>query len=105
MIAGWFDNISLQRKLLVSFFIPIALMLIVAFSVHENTRNIVKDNNWVVHTHKAIARAQELLSLTVNMETAQRGYLITGDLVFLEPYNLALDVWPQKVQILTDQVS
>ncbi|MFA0070833.1 CHASE3 domain-containing protein, partial [Vibrio breoganii] len=85
MIAGWFDNISLQRKLLVSFFIPIALMLIVAFSVHENTRNIVKDNNWVVHTHKAIARAQELLSLTVNMETAQRGYLITGDLVFLEP--------------------
>ncbi|MEZ9656612.1 CHASE3 domain-containing protein [Vibrio splendidus] len=105
MIAGWFDNISLQRKLLVSFFIPIALMLIVAFSVHENTRNIVKDNNWVVHTHKAIARAQELLSLTVNMETAQRGYLITGDLIFLEPYNLALDVWPQKVQILTDQVS
>mgnify|MGYP006242594581 FL=1 len=76
MIAGWFDNISLQKKLLVSFFIPIALMLIVAFSVHDNTRNIVKDNNWVVHTHKAIAQAQELLSLTVDMETAQRGYLI-----------------------------
>ncbi|MCC4860621.1 CHASE3 domain-containing protein [Vibrio splendidus] len=105
MIAGWFDNISLQKKLLVSFFIPIALMLIVAFSVHDNTRNIVKDNNWVVHTHKAIARAQELLSLTVDMETAQRGYLISGDLVFLEPYYLALDVWPQKIQTLATQVS
>ncbi|PHX03850.1 CHASE3 domain-containing protein [Vibrio splendidus] len=105
MIAGWFDNISLQKKLLVSFFIPIALMLIVAFSVHDNTRNIVKDNNWVVHTHKAIARAQELLSLTVDMETAQRGYLISGDLAFLEPYYLALDVWPQKIQTLATQVS
>lgn len=105
MIAGWFDNISLQKKLLVSFFIPIALMLIVAFSVHENTRNIVKDNNWVVHTHKAIARAQELLSLTIDMETAQRGYLITGDPVFLEPYHLALDVWSPKIQTLATQVS
>ncbi|MEZ9777387.1 CHASE3 domain-containing protein [Vibrio sp. 10N.261.54.A5] len=105
MIAGWFDNISLQKKLLVSFLIPIALMLIVAFSVHENTRTVVKDNNWVVHTHKAIARAQELLSLTVDIETAERGYLITGDPVFLEPYHLALDVWPQKLQTLATQVS
>ncbi|MEZ9658670.1 CHASE3 domain-containing protein [Vibrio sp. 10N.261.52.F3] len=105
MIAGWFDNISLQKKLLVSFLIPIALMLIVAFSVHENTRTVVKDNNWVVHTHKAIARAQELLSLTVDIETAERGYLITGDPVFLEPYHLALDVWPQKLQTLANQVS
>ncbi|MEG3696409.1 CHASE3 domain-containing protein, partial [Vibrio coralliirubri] len=105
MIAGWFDNISLQKKLLVSFLIPIALMLIVAFSVHENTRTVVKDNSWVVHTHKAIARAQELLSLTVDLETAERGYLITGDPVFLEPYHLALDVWPQKLQTLANQVS
>ncbi|OMO35224.1 histidine kinase [Vibrio sp. 10N.261.46.E8] len=66
---------------------------------------MVKDNNWVIHTHKAIARAQELLSLTIDMETAQRGYLITGDPVFLEPYHLALDVWPQKIQTLADQVS
>ena len=105
MIAGWFDNISLQKKLLVSFLIPITLMVIVSFSVHENTQSIVKDNHWVVHTHKAIARAQELLNLIVDMETGQRGYLITGDPVFLEPYHLALDVWRQKIQTLAAQVS
>lgn len=70
-------------------------MVIVSFSVYENTQSIVKDNHWVVHTHKAIARAQELLNLIVDMETGQRGYLITGDPV-LEPYHLALDVWRQK---------
>lgn len=105
MIAGWFDNISLQKKLLVSFLIPITLMVIVSFSVYENTQSIVKDNHWVVHTHKAIARAQELLNLIVDMETGQRGYLITGDPVFLEPYHLALDVWRQKMQSLSTQVS
>ncbi|CAH6850380.1 Phosphorelay protein LuxU [Vibrio chagasii] len=105
MILGWFDNISLQKKLFVSFCVPIALIVIVSFSVHKNTQSMVEDNHWVVHTHKAIARAQELLNLSVDMETGQRGYLITGDPVFLEPYYLALDVWPQKIQILSEQVS
>ena len=105
MIAGWFDKISLQKKLLVSFLIPITLMVAVSFSVHENSQSMVEDNHLVVHTHKAIARAQELLNLVVDMETGQRGYLITGDPVFLEPYHLALDVWRQKVQTLATQVS
>jgi signal transduction histidine kinase/CheY-like chemotaxis protein len=105
MIAGWFDKISLKKKLLVSFLIPITLMVAVSFSVHENSQSMVEDNHWVVHTHKAIARAQELLNLVVDMETGQRGYLITGDPAFLEPYHLALDVWRQKIQTLETQVS
>ncbi|MCG9555811.1 CHASE3 domain-containing protein [Vibrio sp. Isolate31] len=105
MVLSWFDNISLQKKLFVSFCVPIALIVIVSFSVHKNTQSMVEDNHWVVHTHKAIARAQELLNLAVDMETGQRGYLITGDPVFLEPYYLALEVWPQKIQILSEQVS
>lgn len=105
MNADWFDKIPLKKKLVVSFFFPITLMLIVAFSGHQNTRTIVEDNHWVAHTHKAIARAQELLYLVVEMETAQRGYLITGDPVFLEPYHVSLDVWPQKIQTLATQVS
>lgn len=68
MVADWFDNISIQKKLLVSFSIPIIFMLLVSLSVYKNTQSMVKDNHWVVHTHKAIARAQELLSLVVDME-------------------------------------
>ncbi|MGR5557687.1 CHASE3 domain-containing protein [Vibrio fortis] len=104
MYAAWFDNISLQKKLFVSFCIPIMFMLLVSLSVYENTQSMVKDNHWVVHTHKAIARAQELLSLVVDMETGQRGYLLTGDNEFLEPYHLALAVWKDKVTILAKQV-
>lgn len=104
MYAAWFDNISLQKKLFVSFCIPIMFMLLVSLSVYENTQSMVKDNHWVVHTHKAIARAQELLSLVVDMETGQRGYLLTGDTEFLEPYHLALSVWKDKVTTLAKQV-
>ena len=31
------------------FFPPIALMVLVSFSVHQNTQSIVEDNHWVVH--------------------------------------------------------
>jgi len=104
MFATWFDNISLQKKLFVSFCIPIVFMLLVSLSVYKNTQSMVKDSHWVVHTHKAVARAQELLNLVVDMETGQRGYLITGDADFLEPYHLALAVWKDKVTTLAKQV-
>ncbi|WP_434763228.1 CHASE3 domain-containing protein [Vibrio fortis] len=104
MVADWFDNISIQKKLLVSFSIPIIFMLLVSLSVYKNTQSMVKDNHWVVHTHKAIARAQELLSLVVDMETGQRGYLLTGNTDFLEPYHLASSLWKDKVTTLAKQV-
>ncbi|MGF1776142.1 response regulator [Vibrio nomapromontoriensis] len=105
IINSWFDNISIQKKLLVSFSIPVFLMLAVSIAVFENTQSMVDDSHWVTHTHKAIARAQELLSLTVDMETGERGFLITGNELFLEPFHQSLSIWEGKLQILSEQVS
>jgi signal transduction histidine kinase len=38
------------------------------------------------HTYDVISRANQLLSALKDAETGQRGYLITGDEAFLEPY-------------------
>ena len=104
-IVRWFDNLSIQRKLLASFSIPLLLMLSVSITVYNNTQSMVEDHRWVAHTDKAIARAQELLNMVVDMETGQRGYLITGSDVFLEPYERALKVWEAKIQVLSQQVN
>lgn len=94
--SRWFDDISIKRKVLVSFSIPVLLMLLVSVSVYKNTQSMVEDASWVEHTHKAIARAQELLTMVVDMETGKRGFLITGDEVFLEPFNWSLPIWDEK---------
>ncbi|WP_394252131.1 CHASE3 domain-containing protein [Vibrio profundi] len=104
MITQWFDDLPLRKKLLLSFFCPVVLMLAVSVTVYNNTQSMVKDSHWVIHTHKAIARAQELLVLTVDMETGQRGFLLTGDDKFLEPYELAIRVWDKKLSTLSYQV-
>ncbi|MEA9356197.1 response regulator [Bacteriovorax sp. PP10] len=50
----------------------------------------------VNHSSIIISRGHELRKLTVDAETGVRGYLITGDESFLEPYNNAKEVWEEK---------
>ncbi|WP_392340661.1 CHASE3 domain-containing protein [Moritella marina] len=104
MSTFWFDNISIQKKILIAFTLPALLFIAVSGLVYQNTQSMSKDNDWVTHTHQAIARTHELLTFTVDMETGLRGYLITGDEVFLEPYNKAFFEWSSKINTLSQQV-
>lgn len=45
--------------------------------------------NWVDHTHRAIAKGQELSLLASDQESSLRGFLISGRDSFLAPYSLA----------------
>ncbi|WLH15359.1 response regulator [Pseudomonas hefeiensis] len=44
---------------------------------------------WVGHTDRVINNANEALKLSVDLETGMRGYLLTGDEHFLDPYEVA----------------
>ena len=41
---------------------------------------------WVAHTHEVLSRLESLLATATDSETAERGYVITGDDAYLEPY-------------------
>ncbi|WP_339540952.1 response regulator [Pseudomonas sp. RA_5y_Pfl1_P24] len=51
---------------------------------------------WVEHTDRVINNLNESSKLTVDLETGMRGFLITGDEHFLDPYEVA------KPRILAD---
>jgi signal transduction histidine kinase len=44
---------------------------------------------WVQHTYQVIAQVEIIMGAAKDAETGERGYLITGDSRFLEPYNKA----------------
>jgi len=52
---------------------------------------VVDTNRQVAHTHEVIAQLRELLILLDDAETGERGYVVTGDETFLEPYLGAVD--------------
>jgi two-component system, sensor histidine kinase and response regulator len=48
--------------------------------------------NFVDHANQVIGMERELFRLTLDMETGLRGYQLTGETVFLQPYNAAAKV-------------
>ncbi|WP_130905585.1 MULTISPECIES: response regulator [unclassified Pseudomonas] len=44
---------------------------------------------WVEHTDRVINNANEAVKLTVDLETGMRGFLLSGDEKFLQPYETA----------------
>lgn len=86
--------IASGRRSGISLFIGVAAVLLV-FVIsgtvsYLNTRTLDRDARQVTHTHEVLSALGELLSLMKDAETGQRGYVLTGDDRYLEPYSSAL---------------
>ena len=78
---------KLKWKLTSGFSLPLLLLIIIASTVNLSLSKLLELNGWVNHTHEVIELGNDVTSSLVNMETGLRGYLITGNKDFLEPYN------------------
>jgi signal transduction histidine kinase/CheY-like chemotaxis protein len=80
-------------------------MLVILVLFFISTERQFTTAKWVEHTHEVIAKGHELTNLLVDMETGQRGFLITGNQLFLEPFHNAIKVWAAKVSDLKKLVA
>ncbi len=56
----------------------------------SNTKTLRESAQLVSHSHEVVTACEDLISLLKDAETSQRGYVITGDEKYLQPYNAAL---------------
>jgi PAS domain S-box-containing protein len=68
----------------------IAVLLFSGLLAYQNTRRIREDAAWVAHTHEVLETLQATLATVTDAETGQRGYLLTQDLGYLQPYQAAV---------------
>ncbi|WP_407658664.1 methyl-accepting chemotaxis protein [Methylobacterium planeticum] len=54
----------------------------------SNLSKIEETGRWTAHTHVVLQRLNDIVGAMVNQETGLRGYLISGNDAFLEPYRL-----------------
>ena len=71
---------------------PITLLALLAVTFLLLIRWLNTEVEWVDHTDRVIASAQETQALLLDMETGVRGYLLTHDKSFLSPYERAAPV-------------
>ena len=77
----------------------VALVIDAGLSL-RNIREVAVSVQWVSHTNEALARLEAVLSTLKDAETGQRGYLLTGETSYLEPYREAVDRLPGQIAAL-----
>ena len=61
------------------------LWILLAVIAFETTRELTRELTMMSHTNEVLSKLSELQARTNDVETAQRGFLITGDPTYLEP--------------------
>lgn len=83
-------NWSVGKTATVGFALAVAVLLASAWLSYRNVRRIARNEARVVHSHEVLDTLRRTMTDAVDAETGQRGYLITGEAPYLEPYQVAL---------------
>jgi CheY-like chemotaxis protein/signal transduction histidine kinase len=82
-------KLTLTKKILAGFIACGVALIAVSIFTFNNSEKFVASSAWVEHTNIVIRELQETLGLTADAETGVRGYVISGNEKFLEPYTAA----------------
>jgi len=81
---------SIQKKTGMGLAVAGMILLLVAGLLYRNGRGFIEASEWVSHTHEVLAELEATLSALAEAQTATRGFIITGQETFLEPYRAAV---------------
>ncbi|HTB93244.1 MAG TPA: PAS domain S-box protein [Candidatus Sulfotelmatobacter sp.] len=95
----------MERKVWWGFGVALALLAVVGLTAYSEVEKLRDNDAWVDHTHQVIASLRKVQSLVSDAETGQRGYLITGDKLFLRPYNEAHNALDGELATLSKLVA
>jgi signal transduction histidine kinase len=97
-----FPNLLISHKLMVAFAAVAAVIVVSSAIVYDRLRVIETAKNWRVHTTDVLDTLDIALEAMLDQETGVRGYLITGDQRFLEPYHKGSEVFSGAIRKVKD---
>ncbi len=98
-------KLNIRSKLMGGFGVGLVIMLIVGVVTYVSTVSLVNNSDMVAHTHEVLKGLDSIVSYLKDSETGQRGYLITGENRYLEPYNASLSEIPREIANVRDLTS
>lgn len=93
---------SIGSKIGSGFGLALAALMVVGAVSYNSTAKLIESAEWVGHTHEVLNGLDDLLSGMKDAETGQRGYVITGEARYLEPYQGARAVIAQRLKSLRE---
>jgi PAS domain S-box-containing protein len=81
---------SIENKIKVGVALTLIVLLVNALLSFRATRTLIDYDQLVRHSYDVISELERTLSMLKDAETGERGYIITGDDAYLQPYEAAL---------------
>jgi methyl-accepting chemotaxis protein len=78
---------TIGRKIAAGFVLSLVALVVVGVASYRAVGALSTSTQAVGHTHQVLAALETLLALVIDMQSANRGYALTGDERFLEPYH------------------
>jgi PAS domain S-box-containing protein len=75
----------LENKIYPGFGIALVILTLLWIYVNIESKNFLKTCKLIAHTHEVLYHLEQVLSITINIETGQRGYCLTKNDKFLQP--------------------
>lgn len=81
-----FTNMPIERKLLLVSVIPILTLVILSLMIFSSVQTFSHDEDRLNHVYHVQTTAAEYMRLVVDLETGFRGFVLTAQPEFLNPY-------------------
>ncbi len=96
---------SIGKKIGSAFGLALVAMMVVGTVSYDSTTKLIESAEWVRHTHEVLNGLDDVLSAFKDAETGERGYTITGEARYLEPYRGAREMVDQKLKHVRELTS
>lgn len=99
------NNLSVAKKFAYSFGSLILIFLIISASSLLSFSQLKDADKWNTHTHNVLDNSAALIASIIDQETGVRGFLVSGDKNFLEPYFAGRETFDAKLNKLLSLTS
>jgi two-component system, sensor histidine kinase and response regulator len=72
-------SFPIEKKILTGFALALLVFLGIGFTLYQSSQGLLRTRNWVVHTTDVIRQLDDLAQSLAEIESSQRGYVVTGD--------------------------
>ncbi|MBW4555312.1 MAG: response regulator [Trichormus sp. ATA11-4-KO1] len=96
------NRLKMGTKIGAGFAMSLAILATIGIISYQSTNELIATSRKEKHTYQVLSQLEALESQLIYAETGQRGYIITGEQRYLEPYNATSILLAQTVKELKE---
>lgn len=81
---------SIEKTVLIYFLLVVGLLLIVGLLAYDSLRKITQSNEDVLANYEILYHSEQIVSSVKDLENGSRGFALTGDISYQQPFFVAL---------------